>query len=332
MRKSFLRSIFLLSLAGAITLPAQAQRKYDRGWMEPELSEPIGWSLGMTVGLSDLWGDVGTRTPLDHYTNSEYWGNTRFMGGVYARYAFHPAISARLSANFGTLYANDNWNKNKAEKADKLSDDYVQRYLRNQDVRSFIWEGTLMAEVMPFRFDNTTAMARKRMQPYVMAGIGAFNHRSQSTWKSRPENAGGYGQWKDIYDLHLEGDGWKFDGAPKLAERWNIAVPLGIGLRWDVGRNVGLGVEYLYRVTFTDYIDGVSDKYLPANYYDAQLPADKVSMAMDLADKTWQITGKESYRHAPGEIRGNKADNDHYSTLSFNIFYKINTRRKPWWF
>lgn len=332
MRKTFLRSILLFSLAGATIFPAQAQRKYDRGWREPELSEPIGWSVGMTVGLSDLWGDVGTRTPLDHYANSEYWSNTKFMGGVYGRYAFHPAFAARLSTNFGTLYANDNWNKTKAEKAEKLDDDHVQRYLRNQDVRSYVWEGTLMAEIMPFRFNKTTALARKRMQPYLMAGVGVFNHRSQSTWKSRPGNGGGYGQWVDIYELHLEGDGWKFDDAPKLSQRWNINVPLGLGLRWDIGRNVGIGVEYLYRVTFTDYIDGVSDKYLPAQYYDAQLPPDKVGMAMDIVDKTWLITGKDSYRHNAGEIRGNKADNDHFSTISINIFYKINTRRNPWWF
>lgn len=332
MRKTFLRSILFLSLAGATAVPAEAQRRYDRGWMEPELSEPIGWSLGVTVGLSDLWGDVGTKSPIDHYANSEYWGATRFMGGGYLRYAFHPAIAARLSANFGTLYANDNWNKSKAEKADKLDDDYVQRYLRNQDVRSFIWEGTLMAEVSPFRFNKESRLARKRMQPYLMAGIGAFNHRSQTTWISRPGNTGGHGQWQDIYDLHIEGDGWKFNGAPERAERWNLAIPLGVGVRWDLGRNLGLGVEYLYRITFTDYIDGVSDKYLPASYYKAQLPADRASMAIDLVDKTWQILDKESYYHNAGEVRGDKSDKDHYSTLSINFYYKINTRRKPWWF
>ncbi len=331
MRKIFLRSFLLFSL-GVFALSAQAQRRYDRGWREPELSEPVGWSLGMTLGLADLWSDVGTRSPLDHYANDKYWGSTHYMGGVYLRYAFHPAIAARLSANFGTLYANDNWNQAKALKAASLADDYVQRYLRNQDVRSYTWEGSLLAEITPFRFNMETGLARKRMQPYLLAGVAAFNYRPQTTWKSRNGNGGGYGQWTDIYDLHLEGDGWQFPGAPKLSERWNLAIPMGVGVRWDLGNNLSLGAEFLYRYTFTDYIDGVSATYLPSEYYAAQLPQDRVGKAIDLADKTWQITGKESYNHAAGELRGDKSNNDAYSTFSINFFYKINLRRKPWWF
>ncbi len=297
------------------------------------MSEPVGWSLGLTVGMSDLWGDVGTKSPIDHYANSEYWSNTKFMGGLYMRYAFKPAIAARLSANFGTLYANDNWNKSKAESAESLNDDAVQRYLRNQDVRSFVWEGSLLAEIMPFRFNSTSALARRRMQPYLMAGIAAFNHRSQTTWKSRSGNTGGgHGQWEDLYELHIEGDGWKFDGAPELSQRWNLAIPMGIGVRWDIGRKLGLGLEYLFRYTFTDYIDGVSAKYLPTSYYQAQLSPDKAIKAQEMADKTWEVLGNKDYYHQPGELRGDNSNKDHYSTISVNFFYKINLRKKPWWF
>ncbi len=331
MRTMFLRSVLTLSL-GAAAVTASAQRKWIRDYKEPEFSEPIGWSLGVTTGLSDLWGDVGTKSAVDHYGNSEYWSNPKFMGGLYLRYTAHPALAFRLSASFGTLYANDNWNKSKAESATSLEDDALQRYIRNQDVRNRVWEGSFLVEFVPRRLNPETKGARRRFQPYLMAGVAALNHRPQSTWTSRPGNGGGgHGQWVDIHELSLEGQGWDFTGAPPREDRWVLAVPFGLGVRWDLGPQISLGMEYLFRYTTTDYLDGVSSKYIPSAYYDAQLPVDKAQMAKDLVDKSWQILGPE-YSHQPGERRGDREMNDAYSTISINFFYKINSRKNPWWF
>ncbi len=333
MRTLILRSFLTLSLGVTLASPALAQRSYPNDFKELELSEPRGWSLGVTTGLSDLWGDVGTKSPIDHYGNSEYWGNTKYMGGVYIRYAFHPAIAARLSANFGTLYAHDNWNKSKAEAATSYNDDAVQRYVRNQDIRTRVWEGTLMAEFTPRRLNEESRGARRRFQPYLMAGIGAMNYRPQSTWTSRPGvSAGGHGQYVDIHNLHIEGDGWKFDGAAEREERWQLVIPAGLGVRWDLGTRLGLGLEYLYRFTRTDMLDGVSNKYLPANYYTAQMPGGSAVQAIDIADKSWQVLESETFRHQPGELRGDPSNNDAFSTISVNFYFKINSRKSPWWF
>ncbi len=332
MRTLILRSLLTLSLGAAAVVPALAQRRYTKDFKEPELSEPRGWSLGVTVGLSDLWGDVGTRSPVDHYTNSEYWSNTKYMGGLYVRYAFHPAIAARLSASFGTLYAHDNWNKTKAEKASSYNDDAVQRYVRNQDIRSRVWEGTLMAEFTPLRLNEESRGARRRFQPYLTVGVGAVNYRPQSTWTSRPGfSSGGYGQYVDIYNLHIEGDGWDFEGAAEREDRWQLVIPAGLGVRWDLGSRLGLGVEYVHRFMRTDFLDGVSDKYIPQSYYFAQMPAGSAVQAMDIADKSWQVLQSENFRHQPGEVRGDVSNNDAYSTLSVNFYFKINNRKNPWW-
>ena len=333
MRTLILRSFLTLSLGAALASPAQAQRRYPNDFKEPELSEPRGWSLGVTGGLSDLWGDVGTKSPIDHYGNKEYWKKTKYMGGVYIRYAFSPAIAARLSANFGTLYAHDNWNQTKAEAATSYNDDAVQRYVRNQDIRSRVWEGTLMAEFTPLRMNAESRGARRRFQPYLMAGVGAMNYRPQSIWTSRPGTPnGGHGQYIDIHNLHIEGDGWDFEGAEEREERWQLVIPAGIGVRWDLGTRIGLGIEYVYRITRTDRLDGVSDKYIPLEYYGAQLPANSAAQAADIADKSWQVLQSETFRHQPGELRGDASNNDAYSTLAINFYFKINSRKNPWWF
>ena len=41
--------------------------------------EKDGWSIGMNVGMSDLWGDVGTKSAIEHYTNSKYFDKVAFM-------------------------------------------------------------------------------------------------------------------------------------------------------------------------------------------------------------------------------------------------------------
>src|SRR5690606_1098727 len=48
------RSILTLCIGVAAIAPAKAQ--------SPLYVEPPGWSLGVNFGLTDLWGDVGTKT------------------------------------------------------------------------------------------------------------------------------------------------------------------------------------------------------------------------------------------------------------------------------
>jgi len=326
-----------LATAGLIllsTFAATAQKRWDN-YRETEFSEPPGFSLGVVGGLSDLWGDVGTQSPLHHYTNDKYWKSPRFMGGMYLRYTAVPALAFRLQAAYGRLYANDNWNEERALKAQNIEEDAFQRYLRNQDARSRIWEGMFMLEFMPLRMNPESGAARRRFQPYVGTGVAAFNFKTQTTWTSRPGGGGGgYGQWVDIYDLRLEGDGYSRDGigladAPSRYERWQVAVPLTLGVRWDIGRELGFGLEYCYRLTFTDYLDGVSGEYINPIYHSLVLPADRAAIARDVADKSWQILPDAV--NPPGTPRGNPGVNDGYSTISVNFFYKIKSRKSPWW-
>src|SRR5690606_19578336 len=138
MRKS-LQSFFLAGLmtVGCTMLfsTSNAQRKYD--WGNPDIPyiEQRGFSLGTNIGQSDLWGDVGTKSILDHYLNDVYTEdiikNMRLMGGFFVRYTHVPGISFRLGVNYGVLYATDEWNREKAMDAKTIKDESFQRYLRN---------------------------------------------------------------------------------------------------------------------------------------------------------------------------------------------------------
>ena len=343
MRIPFLRSIITTICLSAAAINAGAQQKWTR-YRAPEFAEPPGWSLGMSFGLSDLWGDVGTKSPLDHYINDKYWDRPHFMGGIFSRYALHPGFVLRMGINYGSVYANDNFNFSKAKSASTLEDDAYQRYARNLDIKSNVWEGNVLFEINPRRLGNLESKgAKKRMQPYLLVGFGGFHFRPKGTYTPRGTDGkvNGQGREVDLYDLHLEADGIILSDSlqrelgttplPKYS-LWQGEIPMGLGLRWDLGNQLTLGIEYMYRYTFTDYLDNVSNFYINPKVFDIVHANDpnKAQLSKDMYDKSWQID--QNYKHANGELRGNPAVKDGYSTITISFFYRIKSKKVPWWF
>ena len=278
--------------------------------------------------MTDLWGDVGTQGILDHYTNDRYTDKVNFMGGMYGRYTIHPSVVARFGINYGVLYANDNWNESKARQAKFVEDDAYQRYLRNLAVKTNIWEGNLMLEINPLRFSTTSVMARRRFSPYLLLGVGYFHYTPKG---QLDDPTGNYvSRWVNLSELNTEGDGWF--GTNNMEEKpsnWAMQVPLGLGFKWDVGRHLAIGVEYIYRYTFTDKIDDVSGEYIDPALFDKNLSAQKAAQARALYDRSYLVN--PLVHHSKGELRGNSEVNDGYSTIGITIYYKLKRKRTPWW-
>jgi hypothetical protein len=343
MRIPFLRSIITTVCLGAVAIQADAQQKWTR-YRAPEFAERPGWSLGFNFGLSDLWGDVGTKSPLDHYTNDNYWDRPHFMGGIFARYALHPGFVLRMGVSYGSVYANDNFNESKARDVVALEDDAFQRYARNLEVKSNVWEGNLMFEINPRRLGNLERKgAKKRMQPYLLVGVGGFHFRPKGIYTARGTDGrpNGQGRQVDLYDLNLEGNGIIISDSlakefnfnkPAAYSLWNLQIPLGIGFRWDLANQLSLGIEYVYRYTMTDQLDNVSGNYVDTRVIDVMHANDpqRAAMAKDMYDKSWQID--QNYSHGPKEFRGDPSNKDGYSTIAISFYYRIKTKKVPWWY
>lgn len=304
-----------------VTLPATMYAQ------DPSNIEAPGFSLGFHFGLADLWGDVGTKSMIDHYTNNKYRDMLRFMGGMMIRYDIHPALAVRLNMNYGTVYATDEWNVEKAKKATSLGDDYVQRYARSQDIQDNIWETSLTFEFSPLRLGLGKA-AMRNGQPYLLAGVGYFHFQPYSHY-TNPETK--VTQLIKIYDLHLEGDGFtNMPDAPAKYSLWQLEIPLGLGYRVDVGNHVNIGLQWEWRMTMTDYLDGVSDKYIDPKYFDMNLSPGQAEIAKAQYDRTW-IANVVKGGAPTGSQRGNPGNKDSYSTISVVVYYKFNARTKNWW-
>ncbi len=317
MQAKVIRILSVLCIAVVINTAAIAQIfRPSRVFVEPD-----GWSIGTNFGMTDMWGDVGTKGPVDHYTNSKYFDKVAFMGGMFGRYSFHPCFAVRLMLNFGSLYATDAWNYD-GVKGDNLLEgkDYVQRYLRAQTAKSIVIESSALLEYTPRRF-NIKGKAFKRRQPYIAAGLAIFHYTPYST-------VGKSTTFVKTYDLALEGQGWG-GSYPKLNSRWQPGIPLAIGYRWDLGDHLNLGIEYMYRMTFFDYLDGVSGKYVSAFEFNQNLGPNEAKMAIQVADK--QIYSNNSLPNKPGTLRGNPGNNDAYSTFTITFSYKVPSRHRIWW-
>ena len=315
MRARAIRYLFLL-LITVVTVFQSFAQDASRIYIEPS-----GWSIGTNFGLSDLWGDVGTKTVIDHYTNSKYFDKVAFLGGMFGRYTIHPCLGIKFGLNYGTLYATDAWNYDKAVVQGIQGSDAYQRYARNQRARTNIFESYGVFELTPFRFNPEQKRAYKKGQPYIGIGLGYFHFQPQSTVANG-------NKFINIYDLHIEGDGFG-DGYPKAYSLWQFNIPMSVGYRWDLGMHLNIGVEFVYRKTFTDYLDGVSGKYIDPKVYALHLsPADALTAAA-VEDKAY--LNKLAQPNVAGNIRGNSANKDAYSTLSFTLYYKVFARTKQWW-
>lgn len=325
MRNTFIRSILTLGISCAALTSANAQLGHSKEYVEPP-----GWSIGTSIGLTDLWSDVGTKSIIDHYSNSKYWQKPHFMGGLYVRYSASPGFALRLSGSYGSLYATDSWNETKANKATTIEDDAYQRYTRNQSIKTNIWETSLLMELTPRRFNYESLAARKRFQPYILLGISYFHFKP--TTKFTDKNGKDYG-YVNLYDYNLEGAGLPselYSDAPAKYNLWQLAVPAGIGVRWDIGRRLAFGVEWLYRITFTDYLDNVSGKYVDPSLYNTYLTPQEAEFAASLQDRSWEID--PNIRHSAGENRGNASNKDSYSSFGFTLIFKVPSKKTPWWY
>jgi len=315
MQARFIRNLLLLCIGMATGHAASAQDA-SRVYVEPD-----GWSIGTNFGMSDLWGNVGTQSIVEHYTNSKYFDNVVFMGGIFGRYTIHPCLAIRFQANFGTLYATDKWNYDLAKSATTQGDDAFQRYARDQDVKDYVFEATTLFELDPFRLNPESKRAGKRGQPYIATGVSIFHFNPYSTVANTQT-------WVPTYNLDLEGQGFG-KGYPPTYSLWQPAIPLAIGYRWDLGEHLNLGVEYMWRYCFTKYLDGVSGTYISNAAFAEHLSPHDALLAEEVANKT-PYTGLNLISN-PGDQRGNPGVKDSYSTISIVFYYKVHNATHRWW-
>ena len=292
------KGIVLIFIA-LLPLAVDAQRIKER-W------KAYRTELHFGIGASNFLGELGGANQVgpDYFKDLEI-STTR------------PAISAGIRYKLlQWLAVNPHITYGQVSGRDALTDEAFRNY-RNLNFKSNIWElnvnfeGHFLREQMGARYKLRGVKATRgyEISAYGFAGIAVFHFNPKGSYE---------GKWHELQPLGTEGQG--LTASRDYYKRVQIAIPFGIGFKYNFSRNLGIGLEYGIRKTFTDYIDDVSKTY----YDNSIILAQRGDLAAALADKS---DGSFPNITAAGQQRGDPNDKDTYMFAIISINYKLRTGR-----
>jgi hypothetical protein len=272
-----------------------------------------GLNAGPNFFLGDLGGNSGKGKNTLKDLNLEY---TKLNMGVF--FVAYPKewIGLRIAANKTYLEGSD-------DIITTTGIDELYRKQRNLDFRTNVLEGYLGVEIYPHsiirkKYEDDV---EPKFRPYIMGGVGIFKFNPQG---SLPD-ASGNKVWHDLHPLRTEGQGFSQYPNSKPYKLVQMHIPLAVGFKYYVSDRINVGTEVLYRKTFTDYIDDISQKYINPSAFYANLPAGDADLASRIADKSIQIIYPGQLRFPGGTQRGDTKDGDAF----FSVVAKVGIRLGP---
>ncbi len=292
--------------------------------------EKIYSSLGISLNALNYYGDLAPR-PSKVSTDITF---TRPAIGISFSNRFGPRHSITASFTYGTLRGAD------IESADDTDmSNGIYRYKRNLSFRNKIKELSLVATFDLFE-NQATYISRVRWTPYAFVGIAGFHHNPEAIAPATDLNGNPLpeaGSWVKLEPLGTEGQ------HSTLAEGdvnygiqpyklFQVAIPMGLGVRFRVNEVMDLSAEVSFRYLFTDYIDDVSGNYVDLDVLDSEL-AKALSYRGNetkFVDEAQPLEARNGnvYNLLPGygaehpdNLRGNKNDRDIYTVTTFRLTY-----------
>lgn len=245
----------------------------------------LGLSTFGFAQKSEIGGMVGGSFYLGELNPTTLFGSTRPAGALLYRYNFNPRWALKANILFAEVTASDAVNNN--------------QYPRNLSFRSPIAEISAQVELNFFNLYNIPA--RNHFSPYIFTGISVFSFNPKAELN---------GRWYDLQSFGTEGQG--LEGEPDPYSLVSMAIPFGMGLKWNLGKYFSVGAEWGMRLTFTDYLDDVSGVY----YDQDVLIQQRGEVVAQLADRSVE-------KNMPGTQRGDATINDWYSFAALTFTFRI---------
>jgi hypothetical protein len=248
-----------------------------------------GWEAGFWVGASHYFGDLNTQYDISR---------PGISGGVLARYNFNERLSAKFSANYGSVSADDADSNNAFEQA------------RNLRFESVLIDGTAQFEFnfLPYKHGSKDEF----FTPYLFAGLTAvyFNPTTELD-----------GETYELRELGTEG---QFKGEEYYTVQGGLAY--GGGIKLDLSYEWSINVEISARYLFTDYLDDVSTTYPDMD----DLLRLRGPEAVALSDRSLNSPDVDLGKIGEtGTQRGNSNNNDSYIMVGIGLVYYFGDLKCP---
>jgi Domain of unknown function (DUF6089) len=250
--------------------------------------------FGVSVGAAHYFGDLNPNAKLNR---------PKIAVGAFFRKQFGNYVALRINAHFAKLGYSDIYN---------TQNEFDLR--RNLSFNTNIWELALQGDFNFFKF--LPGDPRYRFTPYITLGAGTFSYDPYAYYQ---------GQKVFLRPLGTEGQGSAAYPNRKPYGTMAVCFPFGVGIKYNLNRDINLGFEVTYRFTTTDYIDDVSTTYAGASAFPT-LPNGSPSLAGLLQDRSYE---KGTPIGIAGRQRGYANQKDSYVIAEFTISFNLTTYRCP---
>jgi hypothetical protein len=293
---------FLLSLFLAQAVPVHGQYYYyNNKYFNSDWVIELGASAGVINSLTDIGGKKGTGKKFIKDLN---WKMTKPAFGIYVMGVYKDVLGVRLEGTFGTIRSYDSILK-------KVGPSTFGRYERNLSFKTNITEISLAFEVHPFFLKRYEENEAPRFSPYAVAGVGLFTFNPQAYLN---------GKWHYLHPLRTEGQGFAEYPDRERYKLTQLNVPLGIGVKYELGSFASARLEFLYRVLFTDYVDDASHvDYIDPLLFNTYLTPAMAGLARQLSDRRLSTIINNQ--------RGDPKDNDAYFTILLKVGIALRSSR-----
>jgi hypothetical protein len=238
------------------------------------------WEAGVFLGGANYAGDLAL-----NIVPSE----TKPSAGLMGKYAFNEFFAFRQSLSYASISAKDSVSK--------------ANVTRNLSFTSDIFE---MSSILEFNFENFGInVLSKSSTFYLFGGISVFYFNPKTVYADESFA---------LQPMGLEGQ--TLEGGKKYS-RVSIAVPMGVGYKFNLNRNFVLGVEASARRTYTDFLDDVSGEY--PNLTDLENTQGRLPKT--LSDRSSETSREQLSR--PGVSRGTDNIRDWYFMAGITLTYRF---------
>ncbi|MFA0964666.1 DUF6089 family protein [Roseivirga sp. BDSF3-8] len=228
-------------------------------------------------GLSTYYGEL---------QNDGVILKTDWNAGIGFQYALRDRWALRSDISVYHISGNDANAKGEFEQSRKK---------RNLSFEATNFEWNVVGVFHWYSLDATSFYRRPIANPYLFAGIGATTNNPTANLN---------GESYDLRPIQTEGE-----------EYASIipVLPFGGGVKLRISNFLNFNAEVGYRVVFSDYLDDVSDTYIPQSAF-----ANEAERT--LADRRQEL----GFDPVPaGTLRGNPDKNDGYLLLKFSLEYYL---------
>lgn len=263
------------------------------------------------IGASNFLGDLGGRDRIgSNFVWDLEWVKTRYVAHITYQYYLAEKIAIRPSFYFARVAGDDALTQERYRNHRNLN------FVSNLYELNVTGEYQFLKEKIGNLYGIKTSTGKKlglksnSIGIYGVAGIGIVFYN--------PKGRGPNGANVALRKLGTEGQG--LPNGPKKYKPATVVIPIGVGFRKSIGKDIGLKLELTYRFTFSDYIDDVS-----TNYYDnSTIKSFKGDLAAYMADPSLQNDGL--HNTGQGLQRGDPTDKDGYMFLTISFYKKIKTK------